>query len=430
MPTDRSAERDHPTTRRRLTALAVVCLLSLLGACTGGGDGPGPVAERDLGRAASAQTSPERAVLGPRIATLLDRRAAAVRAGDPTAFERSVGGDRVAQQQWFGNLAQLPVGALSLELDPASLVRDGDTHWGTVAVALRLEGYDERAVVTHDRYQFARVGGRLRVTSVTDPAWERRNPGDPQPWDLGPVTVVEGAGVLGVFDAGSAARAADIMAAVEGGVASIAPRIPLGWDRRVVVYALSSPQFLDGLAGVPGGDPLAVDGLTFPVMTGVAPVRVAATRFVLNPRLLDADPASRDRLVRHELVHVALGSRDDEIPVWLSEGLAEYLSVQALAPAERVVSGEALEAARRGVTALPDDETFNGPESLANYGISWWVCEAIAQTWGEQMLWTLVRELDASADPEARLTELLGVPPERLVRDASRLMLDTYRPGA
>lgn len=379
-----------------------------------------PEAAPDLGRGRDVARA---------VGLLLDRRAAAVRAGDAGAFDAGLAEDpgfRAQQDVWFGNVTQLPVVAYDYALDPASLVRDGDGYWGTVEVSLRLADYDDRPVVTRDRYRFERAGGRLVLSSVSDPEWERANPTASQPWDLEPVEVREGAGVLGVFDAGSIGRAGEIVAAVENGIAAVAPRIPLPWDRRVVVYALAEPTFLASLSGVPGGDPMAIDGLTFPVMSRPGQSRVAATRFVLNPRLLQADPDARDRLIRHELVHVALGSRDDRIPVWLSEGLAEYLSVRTLPPSERVISGEALDAARAGLTALPATDTFNGPDSLANYGVSWWVCEAIAETYGEQMLWALVEELDGVGDPDAELEQLLGVSGRRLVRDAGRLMLATY----
>jgi len=371
-------------------------------------------ASRDVARALSA---------------LLDRRAAAVRATDGESFEVGLAGSaafRAGQDQWFTNVTQLPMASFDYTLDPASLVRDGRSYWGTVEVSLRLKQYDARPVVTRDRYRFDRTGGRLVLASVTDRAWERDNPTAAQPWELDAVEVREGNGVLGVFDAGSVGRAGEVVAAVENGIAAMAPRIPLPWDRRVVVYALAQPTFLTSMAGVPGGDPLAIDGLTFPVMARPGLMRVASTRFVLNPRLLGADPDARDRLIRHELVHVALGSSDDGIPVWLSEGLAEYLSVRTLPPSERVISGEALDAARAGLTELPDTGTFNETDSLANYGVSWWVCEAIAEAYGEQMLWTLVEELDGVSDPDVRLELSLGVSGRRLVRDAGKLMLATY----
>jgi len=63
---------------------------------------------------------------------------------------------------------------------------------------------------------------------------------------------------------------------------------------------------------------------------------------------------------------------DDHVPVWLSEGLAEWVSVQPIPVSQRVISEEALDEARSGITAMPGGDGFNGPHSGANYGISWW----------------------------------------------------------
>ncbi len=406
-------------------------MLLALSGCTAGSAPPGRSA---VGADGHARIVPEAA---HGIAGLLDRRAAAVRRADAAAYGRGVGGSRARQREWFDNLVQLPVSDLDLSLEPASLVRDGDGWWGTVRVTLRLRGYDALPVVSRDRYRFVRDGRRFRVSSTTDAAWERRNRVGQQPWDLGPVVVRERDGVLGVFSGdgaggGAPGHADALVAAVADAVSAIGPRLPFAWDGRVVFYALSDPAFVSRLEGVPGGDPLAVDGLAFPVVAGpdgAGAAEVAATRVVLNPRILEVAEESRDRLVRHELVHVALGERDDRIPLWLSEGLAEYLSVQTLPPSQRLISGAALTAARRGPTTLPDGETFNGPDSQANYGVAWWVCETIAETWGEQMLWTLVAELDRVADPERRTEQLLGVTERQLLDDAARMMLATYRPS-
>lgn len=433
MPITRAEHR----TRRRAGCLLASLALVLTTGCSGPEEegSEGPDRRRDgVGKAGEAGGRPPLELGNGRdvaraLSALLDRRAAAVRADDDDAFSAGLAADpafRAAQNQWFANVTQLPVAALDYTLDPASLVREGRGYWGTVEVGLRLEEYDARPVVTPDRYRFERTGGRFVLASVTDRAWERDHPTAAQPWDLEPVEIREGDGVLGVFDAGSVARAGEVVAAVEDGIAAIAPRIPLPWDGQVVVYALAEPTFLSSMEGVPGGDPLAIDGLTFPVMARPGLMRVASTRFVLNPRLLGVDPNARDRLIRHELVHVALGSRDDRIPAWLSEGLAEYLSVRTLPPAERVISGDALDAARAGLTRLPDSATFNEADSRANYGIAWWVCEAIAETYGEQMLWTLVDELAGAVDPDAQLELLLGVSGRRLARDAGKLMLATY----
>jgi hypothetical protein len=399
-------------------------LALVLGGCSADGDGrPGSA---DRGRLATRSGGATPAVAGV-LSRLLDRRAAAVRAGDLPAFRRGL--DRsdpafVARQEtWLANLGRLPVADLRYALDPRSLVRHGSSYRATVTVSLRLARYDAAPVVSRARYRFAPDRGRLRLASV-----DVRPAQAPQPWDLGPVQVREGVGALVVLDDGSAAQADGVVTAVERGIAAVAPRVPLPWNRRVVVYALSGTSFLETLSNVPGGDPLAVDALTFPVLGGDAG-SVAATRVVLSPRLLAEDGPARDRLVRHELVHVALGHHDDRIPVWFSEGLAEYLSVRDLPPSERAVSGEALAAARAGLTGLPSDATFNGPRSSRNYGVAWWVCEAIVDRYGEPMLWSLVDALGTSDAPERDLELLLDTSERELVRRAGALMLAAYEPA-
>ena len=228
---------------------------------------------------------------------------------------------------------------------------------------MQLDGYDARPVVTPDRYLFTPRGkGRYAVASVTDRAWESGNELNPQPWDLGPITVRTGSGVLGVFDAGSEASAGAVVAEVEEGVSAVAAEIPYEWDDGVVLYALDDPAFLSGLDNVPGSDPLSLDAVSFEVMARPDARQVASTRFVLNPDVLAGAGPGRGRLIRHELTHVALGSRADDVPTWLSEGLAEYVSVRPMAPEDRAISGAALAAAKAGLSALPTDGDFGGPE--------------------------------------------------------------------
>jgi len=407
-----------------LSGALVLALVLGLGGCSAD-DGPPGATEPGRLTARDDDAIPAVAdVLG----RLLDRRAAAVRAGDRAAFRRGLDPSDPAfvagQETWLSNLRQLPLADLRYALDPGSLVRHGRSYRATVTVSLRLARYDAAPVVTRARYRFAPDHGRLRLASVDHLVG--RQPPALQPWDLGPVQVSEGAGVLVVSDAGSAAEADGVVTAVEQGIAAVAPRVPRPWDRRVVVYALSGTTFLRTLTNVPGGDPLAVDALTFPVLGGAGGRSVAATRVLLSPRLLSEDGPARDRLIRHELVHVALGPHDDRIPVWLSEGLAEYLSVRDVPPAERSISGEALEAARAGLTELPADATFNGPHSSRNYGVAWWVCEAIVEQYGEQVLWSLVDALGTSDDPGRDLERLLDTREGDLVRRAGDLMLATY----
>jgi hypothetical protein len=372
----------------------------------------------------------------PAVAPALDRalrdRAAAVRSADQAAFLAGVAGRDPSfaadQTTYFDNLEQLPLARFAYTLDPTSLARTGHDYWATVEVTMQLDGYDARPVVRPDRYRFTPQGKRRYVvSSVTDRAWESRNELDPQPWDLGPITVRTGHRVLGVFDAGSKASAHAVMGEVEKGISAVDAAIPYDWDDGVVLYALDDPAFLSGLDNVPGADPLSLDAVSFEVLATPEGGTVASTRFVLNPDVLgDAGP-DRGRLIRHELTHVALGARADDVPAWLSEGLAEYVSVRPMAPEDRAISGAALSAAEDGLSALPTDQDFAGPGAEAGYGVSWWACEYLASAYTESILWTLLDAMPKGR-PDDVLEDLLDMDQGELARRAGKLMLDTYRP--
>ncbi|MFC7496279.1 MULTISPECIES: hypothetical protein [unclassified Nocardioides] len=355
----------------------------------------------------------------------LDARAIAVRRGDVDRFERVLGGGRAFREQqrtWYANLTQLPVERFRYRFDPASLVRDGDAYWVTVEEVLQLEGYDEAPVVSSDRFRLAPAAngsGRMRLVSVTDRQWEEAHDVQPQPWDLGPVDVRAGYGVLGIFDGGSLGTAGSVLTSVESGIADVAARVPHEWSRSVVVYALSDPAFMAGLDDVPGDDPEDLDAVSFPVGE--------QTRFVLNPRVLTAPSEERDRLVRHELTHVAVGTADDHAPVWLSEGIAEWVSVQPLAPEERRIPDAALAAAVEGVPDLPADDSFNDADSQAHYGLSWWVVEYVADAYGDDAPWTLLAALgEPGADADQVLRDDWGTSTADLTAQAEAMIIATY----
>lgn len=398
------------SSRRPRLLLAAVLVAAALAGCSGSDDEPAPPASAAVPR--DVVHALDRA---------LDARARVVRRADATAFARLVGGGpgfRDRQETWFGNLSQLPVARLSYRVDPRSLVRDGDAYRVTVRESLQLAGYDAAPVTSQGRYRFAPVArhpGRMLLTAVTE--------ADPQPWDTGPVEVREGSGVLGVFDPGSVDQAPALIASVEAGVAAVSAAVPYDWSRTVVVYALSDPAFLDGLEDVPGDDPGDLDAVAFPAGDG--------TRFVLNPGIVDRPGRERDRLVRHELTHVAVGTRDDDVPVWLSEGLAEYVSVRPLAPEDRRIPEAAVAAAEAGVADLPDDATFNDEDSDAHYGLAWWAVEYLVDAYGDEAPWQLLDAMGvAGADPDAVLRERFATSTHDLARQADRLILALYDPAA
>ena len=405
----------------------VLALVSLAAALTSCRDDPEPPT-------APSAAAPAATDVVHDLQRLLERRAAAVRRADLGAFESGLA-RRPAflhhQRTWFDNVAQLPLARFGYSLDPGSLVRHGEDYWVVVERTIQLDGYDPRPVTTPDRFLFTPGGrpGRYLLASTSDPAWERAHHVQPQPWDSGPVEVREGSGVLGIFDEGSVGHARAVLSSAEEAIGAVAAAVPYSWPRSVVVYAPSDTAFLTSLEDVPGDDPASLDAVAFPVRT-TPTGPVAATRVVLNPRMLDHSAAERDRLVRHEVTHVAIGAHDDRAPVWLSEGLAEYVSVRPLAPQDRTINPAAVVAARNGITAMPDDATFNDGDPAVHYATAWWSCEYVAKAFGEATLWDLLDAMDQpGADPDRVLHGRLGLTSQQLAEKAGRMIEATFAPA-
>lgn len=370
---------------------------------------------------------------------LLNKRAAAVLVGDRSAFLTVLDQSedlQVTQNDYFDNLIQLPLEQFGYGLRRRSLVRKGNTYSVVVDLTTQLRGFDAVPVVSQFRFQFSAKGAKKRrfvLSSVVDPEWEKDNQIVRQPWEARPILVRTAPGVLGIFDAGTVAKSASVVQSVSRGITDVSGSVPLEWSRSVVLYSLSDTAYQAGLGEVPGGDPERLDGLAVPIAagpSGPASEQIAAVRFVLNARMLDATRPELDRLVRHELTHVALGERDDEVPLWLSEGVAEYVSVRPMAPESRRITPLAVTDAEAGrITDLATDDDFNGNQQARNYAVSWFACEFIAATYGEGALWALIDQLNGEdVDAAARLEITLGLNTRTLARKSAKLIIATYDP--
>lgn len=439
--------RADRSSRRALLGV-IVALVLVASACTGRPDTapsgvtptqPGP--PTSSGRVESSPPVVEGLPVPPDLdaafGRLLDRRAQAVLDRDREAFLSVLTSDDdgflVAQEGYFDNLVQLPLARFGYEVDPASLVRGRGSYSVVVVIEMQLDGFDALPVRTLDRFRFDRVGKprkqRYRLASVTDREWESLHKIRSQPWEVRPIQVRRGAGILAVFDDTSVADADQLLRGLERSVSDVAARVPYAWDRSVVVYALSDTAFIRSLDDLPGEDPDALDGISFTVSAGPGDPRIAATRIVLNPRISTRSRQVRERLLRHELTHVAVGERDDNAPVWLSEGLAEWVSVQALPERRRRLDAEALQAAREGVSSLPEAATFNDDDAPLHYALSWWVCEYLAATYGEAAPWTVLDSFAVPGIPEGpTLQALLQISGAKLAKRAAALLVRTYSP--
>lgn len=413
----------------RRGAVALACALVLLGAaltaCTSGETDQVPP---------NTSAAPE--TTESQLRELLSRRTRAVRKGNLTAFLADVAGDRPGlvrrQRRLFLNLRELPIARYTQAAEGPVTVDEEDRTETVVVTSLQLDGFDAHPVRYPALMSFAPgEEGELVLVDDRDTGFAEENDLEQPPWELTRIEVQRGDGVLGIFDARSADAAYQIIPAVQAGIDEVDRSVPRDWSGRVVVYALSDIRVLAELDGLPGGDPDRLDAVAFPVRAGKEGRKLAGTRFILHPRMIDRDDDVRDRLIRHELTHVALGRLDDRVPTWLSEGIAEYVSVQPVPTYERRIARAAVKVARAGVARLPADSSFNGPRSGANYGISWYACEHIAAVYGEDTLWRLLAAMrtgdgDSYARRDAVLREVLGIGAAELAGAAGRKIVATF----
>ncbi|MGN6252784.1 MAG: hypothetical protein ACTHNS_13300 [Marmoricola sp.] len=418
--------------RTRLAAAvpaALLCSLTLAGTLTGCTTAP--------------EHPPRSTVAGLRTQEqqLLDQRARGLMTHDRALFlrgvDRSDRGFVRRQERYFANLTQLPLATLGYTVLggrwPDPLQRSaGGRPMPRVRLSLQLDGYDSAPEHQIAGFVFARRHGRLRIVSDRTPAGAFFPGYRPQPWDLTRVHVVAGHGVLGVFDDAMRSEAHRLLDVVAGGVRQVQQTVPFVWDGRVVVYLFDERSVLDSFASVPGGNIRHLGALSFPVYAGEGHDDPVGMRFTLLPSSVEAGEPFLGRIVRHELTHVAVGARDDGVPVWFAEGLAEYVGARPLPRAQQRIAAVALERAHGMVTAMPSSRDFNGPDQDWHYALSWMACDEIAATRGEDALWRLMDALHngGAGTPDGRqdavLDRVLGYDSHELARRAAARIRHLY----
>jgi hypothetical protein len=189
---------------------------------------------------------------------------------------------------------------------------------------------------------------------------------------------------------------------------------------------------LDSFEGVPGGNIKHLGAMTFPMYAVPGQPTVAGIRFTLLPSSLRAGSAFLGRIIRHELTHVALGDRDDGVPVWFAEGLAEYMGAREIPQDQRRIASVAVGTARAGVSGMPASRGFNGDDQAWHYALSWMACDYIATTRGETRLWDLMDALHnggagtTDAQQDAVLQRVLGMDSRQLAKHAGARILRIY----
>lgn len=375
----------------RVSRAWIACLLLLpVAACSSGSassDGPSQAAlpERSAPPAGMDESLRDAAL------ALVEEREDALVAGDREAFLATVDADELGfsatQARWFDNLAELPVGDVSYELGDESIMTQvtgaGDLQL-PVDFTMRLRGFDAHPVTQQMVWTFARDGDDALLVDDRNVQIEARTGWTPAPWDLAHIEVRRAGGILAVFDDETVDHADYVMSDLADAARVVRGHLP-EWNGRFVVYASSDVSAMDAMSSMTVED---TGGVAFPVRSREGGP-VAAYRFLVNPTVT-RDVITRGHLFRHELVHVALGTTDDRSPTWLVEGVAEYVAASTYTVDQRrYVAAYGLVSARP--RTLEPTQRFYTRDPELNYGLAGLVCDYLASTRGEAVLWDLVR---------------------------------------
>jgi len=140
---------------------------------------------------------------------------------------------------------------------------------------------------------------------------------------------------------------------------------------------------------------------------GLAAMATADRVIVLPSGYARLTATGRDVVITHELAHVATGAtRGGRVPMWLSEGFADYAGYRDAGIAVRTAAAELAAEVRAGVLPerLPGPADFapGAPRLAQAYQEAWLACAFVAERFGEKALVRLYGSDVGSA---------LGLPP-------------------
>jgi hypothetical protein len=320
------------------------------------------------------------------------------------------------------------------------------------------------------------VAERLGLTFVLDgPAWAPvsdqdavavRLPGGREPWDDGPVTTQRSGRVLVVgrgFGGGQLARLARRARQALAEAGNVWPAA--AWNGKLIIYAVRDQTFLHTWFGSPvasaetkvGGDgeaPAEFEALVHdvfgPSAKGQRPVP-AGSRLVVGPAVVTTgDDAHAIAVLRHEIGHLATRTGDSRaVPVWLAEGIADYVAWCPCRAGATADPARALE--RRGLPGemwrvlrepgyrprLASDEAFYAGDTARvarNYTDAWLTVLYIADHFGQRRLREFLRMASTTepghgtTDPGAASEAVLELTLDQL-RDAVGAFARDLRDG-
>ncbi|MGI8334081.1 hypothetical protein ACRYCC_29360 [Actinomadura scrupuli] len=364
--------------------------------------------------------APDRAA----VAALLALQARAVRTHDRAAFLAVVDPAQPAflarQGELFDSLRRLPLSGWRQEADtgyPATAGPLGATL--RLTLRYRLAGFDGSDVVSTRYLTFARHPRTGWLITGDGSAQGLRD--DAEIWDGGPLTVVKGRHSLVIGNSTTSSWLHEIARRLDQAVPIVTGTVGTHWARTAVALVPGDEQQVESLIG--GGQSLREIAALATVTKDPGGAAHGQDRVIIAPdTFAKLNALGRHVVLTHELTHVATGgARDNRTPIWLIEGLADYVGYKGLKVSVRSAARELRTevAAGRIPPGLPGRDDFAGASGGLSqaYELAWLACRMVAERYGEERLVKLYRAAGAkqagASDParqqEYALRTVLGL---------------------
>ncbi len=212
-------------------------------------------------------------------------------------------------------------------------------------------------------------------------------------------------------------------------VATVRRTLP-DWREPLVVEAPLTGGGFRAAAGMSRAGSRAIAAVTTTTDGSVLPE--APVRIFLNPRVFDPlGPAGRQIVLSHEATHVALDAATTSMPLWLSEGMADYVALVDTPLPDTVLAAQirALVAKKGPPDALPGQAEFDGSnrDIGAWYEAAWVAVRLIADTYGQDALLHFYARADAEGGTGGAFRAVLGTTERAFVRRWQRELAQLAR---
>ncbi|GAA0618296.1 hypothetical protein HPO96_13215 [Kribbella sandramycini] len=391
-----------------VAATAGVVALRDRGEAAAGGDGAVAVQAR---RTPGVLTEAEQKVRKEQVDALLAARARAVLKGDLKSFLAAVDPKRaqlVARQKvLFANLRKFGLTKLSYFAADERTAPELTQQYGATAFTTRvmmryqLAGLDAKPVQTDLGYTYVPRGDSWLLVDDSGIDGELSPNGHRQPWDYQEVAVVRSGKVVVVVDKRELALGKKLAKVSKGAVDGVRRHWAGGWDGAVMVIAMAETRVMSLLWVSGEGSGWTIAAKAVPIFDGEpvgAPKSpVVSTRIVVNPAVRKS--LEKDLLV-HEMTHAATQRLGRNGPMWLVEGLAEYIRCATIEDDPHWTVDPYRKRVRKtlpAMRALPTQAEFASTSDYA-YGQSWWTVAYLVDQLGEKKVAALYQAI-ATAKP-------------------------------